>query len=33
MLAVRHRLVDCAMLGVVGVVLVVLAGTIPNQPV
>ena len=33
MLAVRHRSVDCIMLAAVGVVLVVLAGTIPNQPV
>jgi hypothetical protein len=33
MLAVRHRFVDCVMLAVVGVVLIVLAGTIPNQPV
>ena len=33
MLAVRHRFVDCGMLTAVGVVLVVLASTIPNQPV
>ncbi len=33
MLAVRHRAVDCLMLGVVGVVLLFLASTIPNQPV
>jgi hypothetical protein len=33
MLAVRHRLFDCILLAAVGVVLVVLAGTIPNQPV
>ena len=32
MLAVRHRLVDTALLSVVGVVLIVLAGSIPNQP-
>lgn len=32
MLAVRHRVVDCVMLAVVGVVLIVLASTIPNQP-
>ncbi len=32
MLAVRHRLSDTILLGVVGVVLVVLAGSIPNQP-
>jgi hypothetical protein len=33
MLAVRHRAVDCVMLAGVGVVLVFLASTIPNQPV
>ena len=32
MLAVRHRLVDCVLLGTVGGVLVFLAQTIPNQP-
>ena len=33
MLAVRHRSVDCLMLAGVGVMLLILAGTIPNQPV
>jgi len=33
MLAVRHRLVDCLMLAGVGVLLIFLASTIPNQPV
>ncbi|MFC4784272.1 DUF3017 domain-containing protein [Nocardioides sp. MAHUQ-72] len=33
MLAVRHRLVDCLMLGGVGVLLIFLASSIPNQPV
>lgn len=33
MLAVRHRVFDCVLLAVVGVLLVFLAGTIPNQPV
>ena len=33
MLAVRHRLVDCIMLAGVGIILIVLASTIPNQPV
>ena len=32
MLAVRHRMVDVLMLGLVGVVLFFLASTIPNQP-
>ncbi len=32
MLAVRHRLVDVGLLVAVGVVLIVLADTIPNQP-
>jgi hypothetical protein len=32
MLAVRHRAVDCLMLAVVGVLLLFLASTIPNQP-
>ena len=32
MLAVRHRVVDCVMLSTVGVILVILASTIPNQP-
>ena len=32
MLAVRHRLVDCVMLAGVGVALIFLAATIPNQP-
>ena len=32
MLAVRHRLVDATLLSVVGVVLIVLAGSIPNRP-
>ena len=32
MLAVRHRAVDCVMLAVVGLVLLFLASTIPNQP-
>jgi hypothetical protein len=32
MLAVRHRLADTTLLGVVGGVLIVLAGSIPNQP-
>jgi cation transport ATPase len=32
MLAVRHRAVDCVMLAVVGIVLLFLASTIPNQP-
>jgi hypothetical protein len=32
MLAVRHRLVDCAMLAGVAALLVFLAATIPNQP-
>ena len=33
MLAVRHRLVDCVMLAGVGVALIFLAATIPNQPI
>ena len=33
MLAVRHRVVDCAMLAGVGAALILLAATIPNQPV
>ena len=33
MLAVRHRIVDCLMLSTVGVLLIFLASTIPNQPV
>ena len=33
MLAVRHRVVDCSLLTVVGVAMIVLAGTIPNQPI
>ena len=33
MLAVRHRAFDCVLLAVVGAVLILLAGTIPNQPV
>jgi len=33
MLAVRHRVFDCVLLAVVGVLLVFLAGTIPNQPI
>ena len=33
MLAVRHRSVDCVMLAGVGVMLLILAETIPNQPV
>ena len=32
MLAVRHRLADLILLTVVGVVLIVLAGSIPNRP-
>ena len=32
MLAVRHRVTDATLLSVVGVVLIVLAGSIPNQP-
>ena len=32
MLAVRHRIVDCVLLGSVGGALVFLARTIPNQP-
>jgi hypothetical protein len=32
MLAVRHRVLDCSLLAVVGVVLWVLASTIPDQP-
>ncbi|MBJ7529322.1 MAG: DUF3017 domain-containing protein [Nocardioides sp.] len=32
MLAVRHRLLDCLLLGGVGAVLLFLAQTIPNQP-
>ena len=32
MLAVRHRVVDCVMLAGVGVALIFLAATIPNQP-
>lgn len=32
MLAVRHRLFDAGLLGLVGVLLVVLARTIPDQP-
>ena len=32
MLAVRHRMVDCAMLAGVGVALIILAATIPDQP-
>lgn len=33
MLAVRHRVVDCALLAGVGAALIFLAATIPNQPV
>jgi hypothetical protein len=33
MLAVRNRIFDCLLLGGVGVVLIFLAVTIPNQPV
>ena len=33
MLAVRHRAVDCVMLAGVGILLIFLASTIPNQPV
>lgn len=33
MLEVRHRFVDALMLGAVGVALIVLSSTIPNQPV
>jgi hypothetical protein len=32
MLAVRHRMVDIVLLSAVGVMLIVLAGSIPNQP-
>ena len=32
MLAVRHRLVDCVMLAGVGAALIILAATIPDQP-
>ena len=32
MLAVRHRMVDCVMLAGVGVALIILAATIPDQP-
>jgi hypothetical protein len=32
MLAVRHRLFDCVLLAGVGVILIFLAITIPNQP-